>query len=110
MSKKSSTSSSSKAPSEVDEALQKHMEKRFAQMREEKRLPPKVQEELEEKVKNIQVTKKEFDAICDNVIESYERALVEPGEAVGTIAAQSIGEPGTQMTLRTSEIVALSIE
>ncbi|MFW9918205.1 MAG: DNA-directed RNA polymerase subunit A'' [Candidatus Thorarchaeota archaeon] len=77
------------------------MEKRFAQMREEKRLPPKVQEELETKVGSIQITKKEFDTICDNVIESYERALVEPGEAVGTVAAQSIGEPGTQMTLRT---------
>ena len=27
--------------------------------------------------------------------------LVEPGEAVGVIAAQSIGEPGTQLTMRT---------
>lgn len=27
--------------------------------------------------------------------------LIEPGEAVGIIAAQSIGEPGTQLTLRT---------
>ncbi|NJO08063.1 MAG: hypothetical protein HC876_22505 [Chloroflexaceae bacterium] len=27
--------------------------------------------------------------------------LVDPGEAVGIIAAQSIGEPGTQLTLRT---------
>jgi DNA-directed RNA polymerase subunit beta' len=27
--------------------------------------------------------------------------LIQPGEAVGTIAAQSIGEPGTQLTLRT---------
>ena len=26
---------------------------------------------------------------------------VEVGEAVGTIAAQSIGEPGTQLTMRT---------
>ena len=26
---------------------------------------------------------------------------VEIGEAVGTIAAQSIGEPGTQLTMRT---------
>lgn len=34
-------------------------------------------------------------------LECYGRALVDPGEAVGTIAAQSIGEPGTQMTLRT---------
>ena len=27
--------------------------------------------------------------------------LIQPGEAVGIIAAQSIGEPGTQLTLRT---------
>jgi DNA-directed RNA polymerase subunit beta' len=30
--------------------------------------------------------------------------LVELGEAVGVIAAQSIGEPGTQLTLRTFHI------
>jgi len=30
-----------------------------------------------------------------------ENKLVKPGEAVGVIAAQSIGEPGTQLTLRT---------
>lgn len=31
----------------------------------------------------------------------YSRAKVEPGTAVGAIGAQSIGEPGTQMTLKT---------
>lgn len=31
----------------------------------------------------------------------YVRAKVEPGTAVGAIGAQSIGEPGTQMTLKT---------
>ncbi|KAH7649449.1 DNA-directed RNA polymerase III C1 subunit [Cryptosporidium bovis] len=31
----------------------------------------------------------------------YMKSIVEPGEAVGAIAAQSIGEPGTQMTLKT---------
>jgi len=77
------------------------MEKRILKLRDEHRLPPKVLDELEEKVTDIGLTKKEFDEICDNIIDSYERALVEPGEAVGTIAAQSIGEPGTQMTLRT---------
>ena len=30
--------------------------------------------------------------------------IVEPGEAVGIIAAQSIGEPGTQLTMRTFHI------
>lgn len=31
----------------------------------------------------------------------YHRALVDPGEAVGLLAAQGIGEPSTQMTLNT---------
>jgi DNA-directed RNA polymerase subunit A" len=82
--------------------FEKYTEKRFEQMREEHRLPPKVLIELETKVAQLQdLTKKEFDDICDSVVESYERSMVEPGEAVGTVAAQSIGEPGTQMTLRT---------
>lgn len=31
----------------------------------------------------------------------YLRSLVEPGEAVGVVAGQSVGEPSTQMTLNT---------
>ncbi|KAF7550435.1 hypothetical protein G7Z17_g5697 [Cylindrodendrum hubeiense] len=34
-------------------------------------------------------------------LEKYKKAHVEPGHAVGAIGAQSIGEPGTQMTLKT---------
>lgn len=34
-------------------------------------------------------------------LERYKKAQTEPGHAVGAIAAQSIGEPGTQMTLKT---------
>ncbi|XP_059048540.1 DNA-directed RNA polymerase III subunit RPC1 [Achroia grisella] len=33
--------------------------------------------------------------------DKYQRAVIEPGTAVGALAAQSIGEPGTQMTLKT---------
>ena len=33
--------------------------------------------------------------------EKYIKAIIEPGTAVGALAAQSIGEPGTQMTLKT---------
>jgi DNA-directed RNA polymerase subunit beta' len=36
--------------------------------------------------------------------------LVEPGEAVGIIAAQSIGEPGTQLTMRTFHIGGVAAE
>lgn len=31
----------------------------------------------------------------------YIHSLVEPGEAIGLLAAQGIGEPSTQMTLNT---------
>jgi DNA-directed RNA polymerase III subunit RPC1 len=34
-------------------------------------------------------------------LTKYRRAHVEPGHAVGAVGAQSIGEPGTQMTLKT---------
>ncbi len=88
-------------PKASDDNIDDYMRRKFEKMREERRLPPKIIDELESKVRKISLTKKEFNEICTVVIESYERALVEPGEAVGTVAAQSIGEPGTQMTLRT---------
>ena len=34
-------------------------------------------------------------------LNKYEKAHIEPGTAIGAIGAQSIGEPGTQMTLKT---------
>jgi len=34
-------------------------------------------------------------------IDLSNRSIVKPGEAVGVVAAESIGEPGTQLTLRT---------
>lgn len=39
----------------------------------------------------------------------YIRSLVTPGEAVGVIAAQSIGEASTQLTLRTKHAAGLSV-
>ncbi|ORM39907.1 DNA-directed RNA polymerase III subunit RPC1 [Babesia sp. Xinjiang] len=33
--------------------------------------------------------------------KDYQRAICVPGEAIGALGAQSIGEPGTQMTLKT---------
>lgn len=37
----------------------------------------------------------------ESVRDKYNLAVTEPGTAVGALAAQSIGEPGTQMTLKT---------
>jgi DNA-directed RNA polymerase III subunit RPC1 len=48
------------------------------------------------KVSTATLTK--FIELC---LTKYMKARVEPGHAVGAVGAQSIGEPGTQMTLRT---------
>ena len=39
----------------------------------------------------------------------YEHSLITPGEAVGVIAAQSIGEASTQLTLRTKHAAGVII-
>ncbi|MQL54741.1 DNA-directed RNA polymerase subunit A'' [Acidianus ambivalens] len=47
------------------------------------------------------ITKEEIDKIINLTLKDYDVSLINPGEAAGVVAAQSIGEPGTQMTLRT---------
>jgi len=39
--------------------------------------------------------------LIDKIILAYKKSIIAPGEMVGMIAAQSIGEPTTQMTLNT---------
>jgi DNA-directed RNA polymerase III subunit RPC1 len=55
----------------------------------------KVSEEIE------RVTYGQLEYFLHSVNEKFNRAIIEPGSAVGALGAQSIGEPGTQMTLKT---------
>ena len=48
-----------------------------------------------------ELTDDELRELIIKLKQAYDRAHVEAGEAVGTVAAQSVGEPGTQMTMRT---------
>ncbi|WP_370572454.1 DNA-directed RNA polymerase subunit A'' [Methanomethylovorans sp.] len=64
-------------------------------------LPLNILQTLREDAIKAGVNKKELEEIIEKVKESYEYAKVEPCEAVGVVSAQSIGEPGTQMTMRT---------
>ncbi|MFP3951416.1 MAG: DNA-directed RNA polymerase subunit A' [Candidatus Bathyarchaeia archaeon] len=67
----------------------------------EETLPPSLLNELREKLVASQLSESGVDEVLLAVLRNYDYSLVEPGEAVGIVAAQSIGEPGTQMTLRT---------
>ena len=64
-------------------------------------LPTTITDELQRDLRRIKITEDQLDKILQMIVDAYERAKVEPCEAVGIIAAQSIGEPGTQMTMRT---------
>ncbi len=48
-----------------------------------------------------EVSDENFESIVLRINSEYERTRVQPCEAVGINAAHSIGEPGTQMTMRT---------
>lgn len=50
-------------------------------------------------------TLRAFIGMC---MDKYRKAEVEPGSAVGAIGAQSIGEPGTQMTLKTFHFAGIA--
>lgn len=50
---------------------------------------------------SLRLTKDMFDELLRDIKYRYMKALVQPGEMVGTLAAQSIGEPTTQLTLNT---------
>ena len=50
---------------------------------------------------NKRFNKKALEILLQTIILAYKRAIIAPGEMVGMIAAQSIGEPTTQMTLNT---------
>jgi DNA-directed RNA polymerase II subunit RPB1 len=54
------------------------------------------------------LTRKSIDILITIINNAYKKALVAPGEMVGMIAAQSIGEPTTQLTLNTFHFAGVS--
>ena len=59
-------------------------------------------------VKEDSLNKLALDNILGDIENRFSRALASPGEMVGVLAAQSIGEPATQMTLNTFHFAGVS--
>jgi DNA-directed RNA polymerase subunit A" len=70
-------------------------------------LPQKIIEELEEALIGKDIGEDELNKIIEKTIKAYEHVKVDPYEAVGTVAAQSMGEPGTQMSLSGDEKIII---
>ncbi len=54
------------------------------------------------------VTKEKLVQLMDQIVKMYDNARINPGECVGLVSAQSIGEPSTQMTLNTFHFAGVS--
>ncbi|EHQ35867.1 DNA-directed RNA polymerase, subunit A' [Methanoplanus limicola DSM 2279] len=77
------------------------MDKKMLKEIEDADLPFKTKNDLLKYLESRKITREQFDDIMGRIRIEYNNTRVEPCEAVGVIAAQSIGEPGTQMTMRT---------
>ncbi|MCQ4153448.1 MAG: DNA-directed RNA polymerase subunit A'' [Archaeoglobi archaeon] len=73
----------------------------YEQLLEQYPFPQSIKEEIKEELEKLKVKKNVAKKIIERCYQAYLANLIEPGEAVGIVAAQSVGEPGTQMTMRT---------
>ena len=73
----------------------------YEEILDEYPLPSAVKEEVRKELERINASEELARKIVERCYQVYLRNLMEPGEAAGIVAAQSIGEPGTQMTMRT---------
>ncbi len=64
-------------------------------------LPPALAEDIKTKLQSLRLAPSDATKVVREVARRFRKAEVDPHESVGIVAAQSIGEPGTQMTLRT---------
>ncbi len=79
---------------------QKILKDRLNELKEDG-IPEDLIEKIRTRVKDEELEEEQLEYLLNKIYINYHNALVETNEPVGTVAAQSIGEPGTQMTLRT---------
>lgn len=70
-------------------------------------IPKKILEEFDRFCKDKKLAKKEKKEARKKLEELYEHMKVEPGEAVGELASQSLGEPGTQMMMESIHAIGM---
>ncbi len=68
---------------------------------EEDGIPKDLVDKVRTKIKNEDLEEEQLEYMLNKIYIGYNDSIIEASEPVGTVAAQSIGEPGTQMTLRT---------
>lgn len=75
---------------------------------EKTEMPEKIMKKFEEYCEEHKITGKEKEAKLELFNRIWLKVRFEPGEAIGVIAAQSISEPSTQMTMRSYTLASQS--
>ncbi len=70
-------------------------------------LPRRIIDELRNKLANKPLNREQFVELIKILVNEYYKMLVDPGEAIGIVTAQSVGEPSTQMILRSFHFAGL---
>ena len=67
----------------------------------EGKIPQPMLDQFSKLSKTRKMTKAQAEKVLTRLQEKYDYSRIQPGEAIGIVTAESFGEPGTQMTLRT---------
>jgi len=65
------------------------------------KMPMKIIVDIAKRLKNADISDAVYEKLITVASRMYEDHRMDPNESAGIMAAQSIGEPGTQMTMRT---------
>ncbi|MCX6665534.1 MAG: DNA-directed RNA polymerase subunit A'' [Euryarchaeota archaeon] len=88
-----------KAPEEPDE--HKKIRAQIHKILKNNTLPYNIINEIIKRVVKDKKLESKLGRIVEKTMVAYQKTCIDPTEACGMVGAQSIGEPGTQMTMRT---------
>ena len=79
----------------------KKLKSEIEKILENKYLPNSIIDKIIDKISKDKKLNPKLKEIVLRALNQYEKNFIDPSEACGIVGAQSIGEPGTQMTMRT---------
>ncbi|MFH1456134.1 MAG: DNA-directed RNA polymerase subunit A'' [archaeon] len=74
----------------------------------EKKIPVKLMDDVKQILLERTLTALQMKKVMEQLEQRYNEAKINPGEAIGIVTAESFGEPGTQMTLRTFHLAGVA--
>ncbi|MHA1804825.1 MAG: DNA-directed RNA polymerase subunit A'' [Promethearchaeota archaeon] len=84
----------------------KFLEEKLQELKEDG-IPEDLIDKIRDKIKDEDLEEEQLEYFLNKIFINYTNAIVEASEPVGTVAAQSIGEPGTQMSIPGTEKVII---